>query len=62
MPRRRFDESKHSRNKYGKLVSKKRSEQMMQSPWAAAIKQARTELNIQGFEPIRKGSALYERA
>lgn len=30
--------------------------------WALAVKQARKNLNITGFEPVKKGSALYNEA
>ena len=32
------------------------------SSWSGAVGMARKDLGITGFEPIRKGSALYNRA
>lgn len=46
----------------GRIVSKARLLQGRANPWANAVSVARKELGITGFEPVRKGSALYERA
>lgn len=40
----------------GKRASKKRT-----NLWAQAFKQARKELNIKGFQPLKKGTSLYDR-
>ena len=59
MPRRNFNPSVHTRNKAGKLVSKAKSERMKTSPWALAVKEARKQLGITGFHPVRKGEPLH---
>merc|ERR1711988_2016701 len=41
------------RNKYGKVVSKKKS------PWIQAVTKARKALKITGFAAIKKGTPLY---
>merc|ERR1719277_692615 len=55
------------KNKSGKIVSKKASLRAKSSKsgkkiikWAAAFKQARKDLKVKGFVPIKKGSALYK--
>jgi hypothetical protein len=62
MPRRTFNAAVHTRNKAGKLVSKSKSAQMKSNPWSRAVHQARRELGITRFIPIRKGERLYELA
>ena len=62
MKRRTFDATVHTRNKAGKLVSKAKSARMKSNPWSKAVQQARRELKITGFMPIRKCEPLYERA
>ena len=59
MPRRSFNPQVHTRNKTGKLVSKARSQQHRQNPWAMAVAAARKELNLKGFVPIKKDTELY---
>lgn len=54
--------SQLKKNKYGKTVSKKKSELGRKNPWARAVKAARKALKIKGFMPIKKGSALYKKA
>ena len=49
-------------NKTGKVVSKKMSQRMKNSPWLKAVKQARSALKIKGFCAIKKGSELYKKA
>merc|ERR1719487_1478353 len=51
-----------TRNKAGKVVSKKRSAIAKKSPWNAAVKKARTALKIKGFCAIKKGCPLYIKA
>merc|ERR1711981_777966 len=51
-----------TKNKFGKIVSKKRSAFAKKSPWIAAIKKARAALKIKGFSAIKKGSPLYLKA
>ena len=46
----------------GRIVSKAQRLRGRANPWANAVSIARNELGITGFEPVRKGSALYERA
>lgn len=55
------------RNKAGKIVSKRASFAAMNSKggkaiakWADALHLARKRLNIAGFQPVKKGSQLYE--
>ena len=62
MPRRTFADTKHTRNKAGKLVSKAKSAHMKSNPWSKAVQQAKRELGITGFMPIRKGEPLYQLA
>ena len=46
----------------GRIVSMVQRLQGRANPWANAVSIARKELGITGFEPVKKGSALYERA
>jgi hypothetical protein len=39
--------------------SKKRSAQGKKNKWSMAFKQARQELGVQGFVPLKKGTELY---
>merc|ERR1712078_824566 len=54
------------KNKYGKIVSKKRSlfakKNNFIKGWTTAVKQARKALGIKGFVAIKKGSPLYNKA
>merc|ERR1719274_87314 len=51
-----------TKNKIGKIVSKKRSAFAKKSPWILAVKKARAALKIKGFCAIKKGSPLYLKA
>merc|ERR1712185_171231 len=51
-----------TRNKYGKIVSKKASAARKNSPWIMAVKKARAALKIKGFCAIKKGTPLYLKA
>merc|ERR1712098_1022439 len=51
-----------TRNKSGKIVSKKQSVAGKKHPWVLACKKARAALKIKGFVPIKKGSPLYLKA
>merc|ERR1739847_136031 len=51
-----------TKNKYGKIVSKKKSALSKKSPWIVACKKARVALKIKGFAAIKKGSPLYVKA
>ena len=51
-----------TKNKYGKVVSKKRSAFAKKSPWIQAISKARKALKITGFSAIKKGTPLYAKA
>merc|ERR1719390_472683 len=51
-----------TKNKHGKVVSKKRSAQSKKSPWIAAVAKERKALGLKGFVAIKKGSALYKKA
>merc|ERR1719236_353234 len=51
-----------SKNKYGRVVSKKKSALGKANPWIIAVKKARAALKITGFSAIKKGSPLYIKA
>merc|ERR1719164_398621 len=51
-----------TKNKHGRVVSKKRSAQSKKSLWIAAVQKARKALGLKGFVAIKKGSALYKKA
>merc|ERR1712093_302466 len=51
-----------TKNKYGKIVSKKASAKSKKSPWIAAVAAARKALNIKGFLAVKKGTPLYAKA
>merc|ERR1719160_733711 len=51
-----------TKNKSGKVVSKKKSALGKANPWMIAVKKARAALKIQGFAAIKKGSPLYIKA
>merc|ERR1712167_458722 len=55
------------KNKSGKIVSRKASNAAKKRKgyksivkWAHSLKQARKQLNVKGFKPCKKGSALYK--
>ena len=54
------------KNKYGKIVSKKRSLLSKKNNyikgWTTAVQKARKALGLKGFVAIKKGSALYKKA
>merc|ERR1719463_267034 len=54
------------RNKYGKIVSKKKSllgkKNNYIKGWTTAVQKARKALGLKGFVAIKKGSALYKKA
>ena len=54
------------KNKYGKIVSKKRSLFAKKNNhikgWTTAVQKARKALGLKGFVAIKKGSALYKKA
>merc|ERR1712070_655907 len=51
-----------TKNKYGKIVSKKSSARGKKSPWMQAVAKARKALKLTGFVAIKKGSPLYVKA
>merc|ERR1719174_2616390 len=55
-----------TKNKYGKIVSKKRSafakKNNFLKGWTTAVQKARKALGLKGFVAIKKGSALYKKA
>ena len=51
-----------TKNKNGKIVSKKQSAQGKKSPWIQAVQKARKALKITGFSAIKKGTPLYAKA
>merc|ERR1711977_729753 len=54
------------KNKYGKIVSKKRSAFAKKNNfikgWTTAVQKARKALGIKGFVAIKKGTPLYKKA
>merc|ERR1712093_489200 len=54
------------KNKYGKIVSKKRSQFAKKNNfikgWTTAVQKARKALGLKGFVAIKKGSPLYKKA
>merc|ERR1711868_337824 len=51
-----------TKNKFGKIVSKKRSAFAKKSPWIQAVAKARKALKITGFAAVKKGTPLYAKA
>merc|ERR1712094_118377 len=51
-----------TKNKYGKIVSKKKSSISKKNSWMIACSKARKALKIKGFVAIKKGSELYKKA
>merc|ERR1719359_1019673 len=51
-----------TKNKHGKVVSKKASAKAKKSPWIAAVTAARSALKLKGFVAVKKGSPLYAKA
>ena len=56
-----------TRNKNGKIVSKKQSANGKKAysfikGWTAAVTKARKALNVKGFVAVKKGTALYKKA
>merc|ERR1712072_1398987 len=51
-----------TKNKHGRVVSKKRSAFAKKSTWIAAVKKARAALKIKGFCAIKKGTPFYKKA
>merc|ERR1719316_112505 len=51
-----------TKNKNGKVVSKKLSALGKKSPWIQACAKARKALKIKGFTAIKKGTPLYAKA
>merc|ERR1712230_274146 len=51
-----------TKNKFGKIVSKKKSALGKQNKWIIAVKKARAALKVKGFSAIKKGTPLYQKA
>merc|ERR1712159_579930 len=51
-----------TKNKHGKVVSKKLSAKGKASPWMIAVKKARAALKIKGFVAMKKGTPFYIKA
>merc|ERR1719373_826447 len=55
-----------TKNKYGKIVSKKMSAKGKKSPWMAAVAKARKDLKVKGFQIVggktAAGQALLKKA
>ena len=51
-----------TKNKNGKIVSKKASAKGKTHPRIIAVKKARAALKIKGFSAIKKGTPLYKKA
>merc|ERR1711977_521823 len=51
-----------TKNKHGRVVSKKLSAKGKASPWMIAVKKARAALKIKGFVIMKKGTPFYLKA
>merc|ERR1740133_729218 len=51
-----------TKNKIGRVVSKKKSALGKKNSWMIAVQKARKALKIKGFVAIKKGSELYKKA
>ena len=51
-----------TKNKTGKIVSKKKSALGKKNTWMIAVQKARKALKVTGFVAIKKGSELYKKA
>merc|ERR1719378_798187 len=51
-----------TKNKQGRVVSKKQSARGKKNGWMVAVKKARAELKLKGFVAIKKGTPLYIKA
>merc|ERR1719355_334888 len=51
-----------TKNKHGRVVSKKQSAQGKKNVWMIAVQKARKALKLKGFVAIKKGSELYKKA
>merc|ERR1719473_1932052 len=51
-----------TKNKYGKIVSKKASAVGKKNKWILAVAAARKALSIKGFKAVKKGTPLYAKA
>merc|ERR1712144_75410 len=51
-----------TKNKHGRVVSKKMSARGKTNPWMIAVKKARAALKIKGFSAIKEGTPLYIKA
>merc|ERR1711981_520866 len=51
-----------TKNKSGRVVSKKRSALGKKNVWIIAVKKARAALKVKGFCAVKKGTPLYAKA
>ena len=51
-----------TKNKHGRIVSKKNSARGQKNKWIAAVMRARKELKLKGFVACKKGTAYYKLA
>ena len=51
-----------TKNKTGKIVSKKKSALGKKNTWMIAVQKARKALKIKGFVAVKKGTELYKKA
>merc|ERR1711937_639718 len=51
-----------TKNKHGRVVSKKRSANSKKNTWMIAVQKARKALKITGFVAVKKGTELYKKA
>jgi hypothetical protein len=51
-----------TKNKHGRVVSKKASSRGKKNVWIIAVNKARAALKIKGFCAIKKGTPLYKKA
>merc|ERR1712046_535593 len=51
-----------TKNKHGRVVSKKQSAQGKKNTWMIAVQKARKALKLKGFVAVKKGTELYKKA
>merc|ERR1712118_264907 len=51
-----------TKNKHGRVVSKKQSALGKKNTWMIAVQKARKALKIKGFVAVKKGTELYKKA
>merc|ERR1719473_594039 len=51
-----------TKNKHGRVVSKKQSMRGKKNTWMIAVQKARKQLKLKGFVAVKKGTELYKLA